>query len=89
MNVFSEGRRQEECRSSAYVHQCKMIKFYVEGRQQDESKCHWHFPPPPRASPMCRPPLFLVVKKSEVTSKSSFRSAENRAESSLWVGAQR
>ena len=37
-------------------------------------------------SPSCRPPFYLVVKKSEVTSKSSFKSAENRAASSLGVG---
>ena len=35
------------------------------------------------APPRCRPPFFLVVKKSEVTSKSSFKFAENRAASSL------
>ena len=37
---------------------------------------------------MCRPPSFLVVKK-KVTPKRSFKSAENRAASSLWVGDHR
>ena len=63
VNVFSEGRRQEECRSSAYVHQCKMIKFYVEGRQQDESKCHWHFPRPPGPTNVSTPFLPGSEKK--------------------------
>ena len=40
------------------------------------------------APPRCRPPFFLVVK-SEVASKSFFKSAENRAASSLQVGDHR
>ena len=55
VNFFSEGRRQKKCRPSAYVHQCKMIKFNFEGRQQDESKCHWH--DGGREPPQCVDPL--------------------------------
>ena len=85
VNVFSEGRRQEKCVSSAYVHQCKMIKFNFEGCQQDESTCHWHDPPVgwAGAPPMCRPPFPPGSEKSDVTSKSSFKSGGNRAASSL------
>ena len=45
VNIFSEGRLQEKYALSASVHQYKMIEFYFEGRQQDESNCHWHDPP--------------------------------------------
>ena len=43
------------------------------------------------APPMCRPPFLpgSEKKKSEVKSKSSFKSAENRAASSPWVGGHR
>ena len=41
------------------------------------------------APPWCRPPFYLVVKKSEVTSKSSFKYAENRAASSPVVEGHR
>ena len=39
VNIFSEGRLQEKFALSASVHQRKMIEYYSEGRQQDESKC--------------------------------------------------
>ena len=38
--------------------------------------------------PSCRPPFYLVVKK-KVTAKSCFKSAQNRAASSLWIGGHR
>ena len=46
-------------------------------------------PPPPSPTNVSTPFLHGSEKKSEVTSKSSFKSAENRAASSLWVGAHR
>ena len=45
VNVFSEGRRQEKFTYSAHVYRFKTIYFYLDGRQQDESTCHWHDPP--------------------------------------------
>ena len=45
----------------------------------------WGGGSPPKVST----PLLLVVKKSEVKSKSSFKSAENRAARSPWVGGHR
>ena len=66
LNIYSEGRLQEKYALSASVHQYKMIEFYFEGRQQDESNCHWHDPPRRvlggREPPQCVDPFSFLVQ---------------------------
>ena len=64
LEIFS--RKDVGRKKSIFCPRFKIINFYFDGRQQDESTCHWQDPPGgggvgAGAPPKCRPPSFLVV----------------------------